>query len=276
MDKVKCPYCDREFDSYDSMRRHASRHHKINSQQCYVDYYLNGEWPTCKCGCGQKVKWDAKEKKFRDFVQGHQSRVTNNWGHNKKAIEKSAETRRKQFASGERKVWNDGLNTKTDKRVSENGKRVSEAILSDPKQRKDRSDKMKQQWKTKNIVPLTGSQHSQWKGGSSSIQQIARGSKRLYTEWKLPILQRDNFTCQISGKTSKTDNLHVHHDDITFSEIIQIAFLQNKKLVELAETDYEARKQLADKVIDYHVQNDVSGVTVCEEVHKDIHPSFNF
>jgi hypothetical protein len=32
-----------------------------------VDFYLNGEWPTCACGCGGKVKWSYTDKRFREL-----------------------------------------------------------------------------------------------------------------------------------------------------------------------------------------------------------------
>ena len=52
----------------------------------------------CKCGCGDTVK--------NEWSKGHYTQVHNNWGHNPKAIENSAKTRREQFKNGERTVWN--------------------------------------------------------------------------------------------------------------------------------------------------------------------------
>ncbi len=91
--------------------------HAMTVDQIYVDYYLNGIWPLCKCGCGTKVKWACVLKSFREYCHGHQSRIKNNWGHNPTAIANSSETRRQQYASGERKVWNDGLTKEMDERV---------------------------------------------------------------------------------------------------------------------------------------------------------------
>ena len=64
-------------------------------------------------------------KGFRDYCQGHQSRVKNNWGHNQSAIDKSSETRRQQYASGERKVWCDGLTKETSSIIAEYSKKIS-------------------------------------------------------------------------------------------------------------------------------------------------------
>ena len=88
----KCNRCKNCYDKYESLSRHMGITHKMNTIQFYVEYNLNGIWPTCKCGCGIKLKWAWDLKSFRDYHQGHQSRIVNNWGHNKKALEHSAHT----------------------------------------------------------------------------------------------------------------------------------------------------------------------------------------
>lgn len=269
MDTYTCPRCQRSFNSYDSLRRHAGRVHKIDSVEFRVEYYHDGKWPTCKCGCGKWVKWSAGGKCFREYVAGHQSRVHNNWGHNPKAIEKSAQTRREQFASGERQVWNVGLTTKTDVRVKENGRAVSESIMNDPSEIQRRSDHMSQQWKTENIVPQCGPDHPNWKGGISPVNLMCRADRRLYTEWTYPILVRDGFKCTKCGSTK---DLQVHHNEITFAEIL-------KKLITLEDLekqeDYERKKIICEKVTNFHLDNKVSGVTLCFDCHEEIHPSLN-
>ena len=41
-------------------------------------------------------------------------------------------------------------------------------------------------------------------------------------------------------------------------------------------TDFELKKSIAAKIVDYHVQNKVSGITLCGECHEKYHPSLNF
>ena len=108
----QCPYCGKGFDSYNGLCKHVFRykqHGDITPEQLLTDMKYGGVRPVCKCGCGQytDICYEG-EAHFRDFVRGHQSRVNNNWGHNPKAIENSAETRRQQYLSGERKIWNKG------------------------------------------------------------------------------------------------------------------------------------------------------------------------
>lgn len=110
----KCPYCEEILKNYNGLAKHIMYSHKeVSKEQLLTDYYYKGERPKCKCGCGKytKIIYDKKNHnqiKFADFCQGHQSRVHNNWGHNEKAKENSAETRRRQYASGEREQWNKG------------------------------------------------------------------------------------------------------------------------------------------------------------------------
>jgi hypothetical protein len=139
-----------------------------------------------------------------------------------------------------------------------------------PKIRQQYSRRMKQHRLDGTIPSLTGPNHPQWKNGASTIQQIARGNKRMYDEWKFPILKRDDFKCT---KCGSTDKLHVHHNDIEFCDIIQIVMLENRRL---DIDDYEDRKLLAEKVINYHNEKNVSGTTLCYKCHNDIHPSLNF
>ena len=269
MNEYKCKLCNKEFDKYDSLRRHMSKLHKVKSDVFYVKFYLNDQWPLCACGCGEKTKWSRQSKNFREFSGvGHLNRIRNNWGHNKKAIEKSSETRRKQFATGERKVWCDGLTKETDERLIEFGKMVSKRYT--PEVKIKYSERMSKMRRDGTIPTLYREKSSQWKGGISSIQQIARSDKRLYDGWKYPILIRDEFKCV---KCQDKEDLHIHHDGEIFSEII-------KKVMTIDDYDnidnFEVKKQITDKVINYHIDNKISGITLCRKCHSEFHPSLNF
>lgn len=263
-----CKRCKKKFEKYESLSKHVGRVHKVNSTDFYVEFHLNGKWPLCRCGCGGKVKWSYMIKGFREFCQGHQSRIHNNWGHNKDALQKSIETRRERFVSGEIVVWNKGL-TADDERVKKNTDLSTLAINSNPDELKRRSDLMKQQRKNGTIPDLKGPQHSQWKGGVSEINILARTNKRLYDEWKYPILIRDGFKCVECGKSD--GKLHIHHDKEQMCEIVQKHMLDEEDIV-----DFELKKSIADKIVEYHIQTKVSGITLCEKCHNKIHPSLNF
>lgn len=263
----KCNRCPKEFESYDSLKRHVGLIHKVDAVTFYVECHLNGCWPKCKCGCGGNVKWSYELKGFRKFCQGHQSRVHNNWGHNKAALEKSVETRKERFASGEISVWNKGL-TINDERVKNNIDKSTSAINSNSKEIKRRSDLMTRQRKDGTIPDLKGSSHSQWKGGVSEINVLARARSRLYKEWKYPILCRDGFKCTECGDTK---GLQVHHDRDRMCEIIERHMVDG-----IEPKTFEEKEFIADAVVDYHVKNKVSGKTLCGKCHGKIHPSLNF
>lgn len=261
----KCKTCSKEFDSYRSLSQHSGRIHRTNSVQFYVDYHLNGIWPLCKCGCNQTVKWSPELKSFRDYCHGHQARVHNNWGHNQKAIDKSSETRRQQYANGERKVWNDGLSI-DNPTVKQQIDKLA-AFTRTPAERKVRSDRMHKCRLDGTIPDLHGKCHSQWKGGVSEINVLARARVKLYKEWKYPILVRDGFKCTECGNTI---NLHIHHDKERMCEIVA------KHIVDNEPKTFEMKELIADKVVDYHINSKVSGVTLCDKCHNKLHPSLNF
>lgn len=264
----KCTRCGKEFENYDQLRRHVGRLHKVDSRAFYVEHYLNGVWPTCKCGCGEKVKWDAENKKFRDYAQGHQSRVNNNWGNNPEALKRSLETRRTRFASGEITTWNSGLTKETDERVAANSEARARAFTTEV--RSQYANTMRENRLNGTVPTLSGADHPQWKGGVSTINQLARADRRLYTDWKYPILERDGFKCT---KCGNTHDLHVHHDKKTFSEIMSEVITDD----DLQNVDDNAvKRSLVDRITDYHIKNLVSGVTLCHDCHAELHPSLNF
>ena len=110
---VHCPYCDRHFETYNGLCKHVFSNEKphgdISKEKLLADYKYDGKRPTCKCGCGKYTNISyIGGIHFNDYIVGHISMIHNNWGHNEKAKEKSSETRRLQYASGERIQWNKG------------------------------------------------------------------------------------------------------------------------------------------------------------------------
>jgi hypothetical protein len=264
MSEYICKRCNKEFDNYVSLRKHSSRVHKIKSSDFYVEFYLNGEHPTCKCGCGEQTTWFNGE--FREYKKGHIARIHNNWGHNQKAINKSAETRRNQYANGEREPWCKGLTKETDKRIRNLAKKASNTINSNPDELKRRSNNMRKNRLNGTIPTLYGKSSSQWNGGSSSINMLIRNDKRLYENWIYPILKRDEFKCVDCNSTKQ---LEVHHNDKTMADIIS-EFVDKSK-----EYTFDEKKSIVSDVIQYHTLENVSGVTLCKNCHTKLHPSYN-
>lgn len=63
----------------------------------------NGVHPLCKCGCGQKTRYEAKLKDYCQWIHGHQAKVKGHFGDpkNPKRVEAIKATRKQKFASGE-------------------------------------------------------------------------------------------------------------------------------------------------------------------------------
>lgn len=153
----RCPECDFSIDSFNSLRIHASKKHNLSSENLYIQVVLNGNVPTCKCGCGHKTKFHGPLKGFSEYLLGHSAKINNNWGHNKDAFEKSLTTRRKMWESGEIQGWCKGL-TKDDPRIAaivekmntpERAQKISNSLTGKPKtaHHKEKISKhMKEYW----------------------------------------------------------------------------------------------------------------------------------
>lgn len=263
---VKCEIDNLEFKNGGVLARYLKKKYQLTYKEYYHKYILKTDIiPKCKCGCGEETNWSGMF--YREFKPCHHIRVKNPWGHNPKAIAKSAETRRIQYANGDRKSWCKGLTKETDIRIKNLAEKVKNSINSNPKELNRRSKFMSQQRRCGSLPTLYRSDSSQWKGGVSEINNIARNDKRLYEDWKYPILIRDGFKCK---KCGIMDNLHIHHDKETMSEIVK------KHIVDDDPKEFELKKLISEKIVDYHINNKVSGITLCNRCHNELHPSLNF
>src|SRR3990167_8261822 len=127
---------------------------------------------------------------------------------------------------------------------------------------------MKQLWKNGNIKAMKGVESSRWKGGTSSLTQLLRADYNLYKFWKYPTLQKNQFKCE---KCFSTKKLTIHHDKQKMHEIIELFIPEDKH-----ELSHEEKKDIISKIVQYHVDNNVSGVTLCKDCHKKEHNSYNF
>lgn len=260
MDQLyRCPFCECEFE-LNSLRVHCAKKHKISAQALYVKLFLNGVTPTCECGCGEFTKFRGITHGFVRFKWGHFARTENatNFGTNPERFSRSLETRRKMFEDGSLEIWNKNLNKESDERVAAYGQKCSETIKSDPIKIQARSERLREH-RLSGVVPtLTGSAHSQWKGGSSSIQALCRAN--IYNSWARPKMKQAGWKCCDCGRQ---DKLCVHHDKERFCEILQ------KAIVVLGEhnDDFDRKSAIAKWVSDYHENNDVSGIVLCESCH---------
>lgn len=264
--------CEKGYDNILSLSLHYRKIHKLPSKQLYVDYNCSGIEPTCKCGCGEEVKFLGIKAGFRDYRRGHKSRIVNPHTHRtKEAFEKLSKTRIQKFQDGQLSIWNKGLKKEDHESLVKQGKIFSENLTQEERDR--RSSHLKDRWENNNwkdVMHQSGESHSQWKGGTSIINSRCHASRKLYNEWKYPILKDRTFTC---NRCSSTKKLEVHHDQETMSEIIHklVAEINPEK-----KDDWELQTKVVDAVVDYHIENKVSGEVICHPCHKLEHPSYNY
>lgn len=217
----------------------------------------NKEIKYCQCGCGTVVK--------NKWAWGHHSRVNNISKRSdvKEKRRKTAFERHKVGGFGE--IWNKGKTKEEDTRLIKCGRPVE--VLSE-EERKFRSDQMKKSWAEEKIVPLRGPDHPQWQGGTSTITQRVRGATRHYETWKRPILVRDSFRCTRCGSGH---DLVVHHDVRMFAEIMKERLLELYPDARVRRLTWDEETRVVDDIIDHHVSQDVSGITLCEPCHDLVH-----
>ena len=112
-------------------------------------------------------------------------------------------------------------------------------------------------WKTRScwcyriefLKSQTWEKSSQWKWGSNIWHRIR--SSNEYIKWRTNCFERDNYTCQVSGK--KWGKLNVHH-------LNPLAMI-----IDDIEWDFRYNEQLWDLS---------NGITISEELHKDFHRKY--
>ena len=135
-----CPSCNKEFTSWNGLAKHTSRNHNLSGKDLVMKYYKISEPPKCKCGCGTECTFDKGHSKFREYTKGHLAR-TNGGFYSKKGGDKSAETRRSRFKSGDIIQWNKGKSYTPEQLKSfqeaaikpERCKKISDGLKGKPK-----------------------------------------------------------------------------------------------------------------------------------------------
>lgn len=278
----KCPKCQYENENINSMRIHCQKSHDIPSQEMYDLLVRNGEpRPTCKCGCGKETKWRGLGPGYQDFVVGHHLRVMQNPHvyRTENGFKEAGRKRSEMYKTGEMVAWVKGKTKATDERLAAYGKKGSKTKLANLEQRVQTSERMKTNRLNGTIPTLRGDKHSQWKGGISPFYAYCHGDKRLFELWKYPKLLATNFSCEncgIQNKKGSPVSLHVHHDKIKMNIIMKLCMQRFGYDDKLHKEDFVFKRKVIDAITDFHLENDVSGIVLCEVCHEKEHPKLNF
>lgn len=166
-------------------------------------------------------------------------------------------------------TWNAGL-TKEDPRVAAALEKRETALYKEKA-----SQRMRRSRLSGKIPTQTKENHSQWRGGTSPLNNYCRANRKLYTDWKYPLLEKAQFKCQECSKPGP--GLEIHHDKEKMCDIIHRFATQYgwSGFYSLqSETDIVTIKikiKISNAVAQYHIDNNVSGKVLCETCHKEHH-----
>lgn len=214
------------------------------------------ERTVCPCGCGELAAIG------HTFLAGHNQKTDAGRQKKREMLESLWKEHPEKFA--ERVVWSTGLTKETDVRLAEHSKRMS-ASYTPEKREAYRTYAKENAIHIRMGVGQTGSLAPNWKGGVTTVHQRVRSDTELHRLWRFPILKRDSFVCVACGSHKK---IEVHHDDERMAEIIG-RFLPAD--VSTRELFWDEKLAIIRDVVKYHVKNAVSGVTLCEDCHREIH-----
>lgn len=149
----KCSRCNKEYNSYNGLAKHATRTHKVTSAELQVEVFYNNVWPTCACGCGERLEFGTVASgKFAKYKGLHFQKTREGGFQTKEGLEKSAQTRRERFASGEIVQYNKGKKESElyspeiiAKRLAANKSEARREKISKALKGKEKSPKQKEQ-----------------------------------------------------------------------------------------------------------------------------------
>lgn len=115
-----------------------------------------------------------------------------------------------------------------------------------------------------------GINHPMYVDGSTKIKAHVRSK---ITPWVKFIMHRDNYICQISGKSGGVEVHHVTPFNSVFYEVMNNLDLPIKEFV----TEYTDKELLSieNAMLDAHYQQ-VIGITLSKDIHKELHRKFGY
>ena len=215
---------------------------------------IQKEVVECGCGCGQTTSPGCR------FISGHNSKTLRELALRSERMERLWRESPEKFKG--RTVWSKGETKQTDERLERHSSLMASSFTDE--KRKHYRELGKES--AKFLPHPTGSAHPNWKGGVSSIYQMVYGNRRLYEEWKFPVMKAAGFRCVSCGSAGP---FNVHHDPIRLSKVVSDACGG----VDVSAISFESRKDLCEKIVDWHLDpsRDIRGVCLCVDCHRLAH-----
>ncbi len=226
-----CKVCQKEFKNILGLRSHSSLSHGISPETLYVEQILNGEYPKCACGCGDKPPFNTIKKGFYLYIQSHHNRVigNNNFHKNPETKIKSSKTQSEN--------WKKELYRKWWEEDSEETKMKIESIKDKLRNNKNRGNKISIKLKG---IPKT--EEHKIKVSKSQIERFKNN----------PQLKIDASERRIKWLRKKQKNKKTKLEK-TFEDILKLLKIKN-------EYQYEFNNRLFDFYLnDFNVLVEVDG-----------------
>jgi hypothetical protein len=239
---MNCLICTKEIYKK-HFPQHLRKYHNIDQQEYTLQYIFNDVNPLCKCGCNQKTQYVKKEYRFNDYLHNH----------HKPTLGKEMSKKTKEKIAEKQSIYQQSLSKE---------QRANNTKISLDKARKVFIEKYGVDNPFK-ILKFEKSNNHNWKGGTGDIKKALFGDYSFYKLWKYPILLRDCFKCT---KCNELKDLNVHHTQERMTDIYKL-FLPEDRL----ELTYEEKKSIVAKIVQYHIEAKVSGITLCKSCHKQLH-----
>jgi very-short-patch-repair endonuclease len=136
---IKCYYCDYKTDNKIKFAKHVLHEHKTNRQNYLIQTQYNNIHPTCKCGCGELMKYNAVLADFPKYIKKHlhiiqkgktQEEIFGDMN-SPKRIKAISDARKAKFASGEYDYIKNAV--KESRKDTKLGEKISKGSKGKPK-----------------------------------------------------------------------------------------------------------------------------------------------
>lgn len=136
---LQCKLCDYQTDNKIKFAKHVLHEHKLNRQNYLIQTKYGGAQPTCSCGCGTLMKYNATLSDFPKYVKKHLHIIQKGktqeeiFGDMKspKRIKAISDARKAKFKSGEYNYIRNAI--KEARKDPELGKKISNSVKGKPK-----------------------------------------------------------------------------------------------------------------------------------------------
>lgn len=169
-----CKICQKECNGINGLKTHNVLIHKLNSEETYVEYILNGINPKCECGCGGTPPFITCVKGYSRFIQSHHNRVVgkNNFHKNPESKIKSAKTQSENWNKGMYRRWWEEDTEDTKNKIEG----IKEKLRNDKVRGKKISDKLLGISKTdESKIKISITQKERYKNNPQLIKDLSNG-----------------------------------------------------------------------------------------------------